>query len=69
MDQTRDERYLTFIKNEFGVHAPYVFSYCTTLGFLIVTLFVCFFSFFEFVRYTDISEDLTDFVWENVRCK
>ncbi len=62
MDETRDEKYLNFISNQFGVHAPYVFSFCTTFSFLIIVLFICFFAFFEFLRYRDVSDDLVDFV-------
>jgi len=62
MDESRDEKFLNFISNQFGVHAPYVFSFCTTLGFLIIVLFICFFAFFEFLRYHDVNDDWVDFV-------
>jgi len=61
---TRDQLFLAFIKNHFGIHAPFVFTYCIVISSILIGIFITVFVCVEFVRYRDIESDLDNFVSE-----
>lgn len=59
---TRNELFLSFVKNHFGIHAPFVFTYCIVIASILIGIFITVFVCIEFVRFRDIESDLENFV-------
>ncbi len=63
---TRNELFLSFVKNHFGIHAPFVFTYCIVIASILIGIFITVFVCIEFVRIRDIESDLENFVSNKV---
>jgi hypothetical protein len=62
----RNELFLSYVSNHFGIHAPFVFTYCIVIASILIGIFFIIFVCVEFVRYRDIESDLENLVSQKV---